>query len=131
MKDFIRDDLKCKEIPSNHRKKILDFAYFYRNVHWTSISDLPTLKCFVQFFLENVRLKDILPMNSFLSYINNMHASFRQTFPNHLNLPLQNNWKFSDVCSLANSTWYLTGCRSVTSLSVYPGAVGGFSYQEN
>ena len=65
MKDFLRDNLKYKEIPSKPQEKdpyhphSLDFAYFYMNV---PISDLPTLRIHVQtFFLEKVWLRNILP----------------------------------------------------------------------
>ena len=51
MKDLLRDDLEYKEIPS---KPKLYFRICILFCVWTSISDLPTLKIFVQiFFWQN------------------------------------------------------------------------------
>ena len=65
MKDLLRDDLECKEIPSKPLEKdpyhhhIQNVAYFYRYVH--QYLTVPTLKIVVQtFFLEKLKLKNIL-----------------------------------------------------------------------
>ena len=68
MKDFLRVDLKYKENPSKPQEKdpyhhhILDFANIYRYGHQYMISDLPTLKIYVKFFVvEKVWLRNTLP----------------------------------------------------------------------
>ena len=73
MKDLLRDDLEYKEIPS---KPKLYFRFNILFCVWTSISDLPTLKIFVQtFFLAKVWLKNTLPTYS-LDICPNFHSFF-------------------------------------------------------
>ena len=59
MKDFHSDDLKYKEV---HSKLLLFMGLRILLWVWTSTSDLPTLKLYVQtFFLEKVWLRNSLP----------------------------------------------------------------------
>ena len=65
MKDFFRDDLIYKESLPNHKKNIPTIIL---SEVWTSISDLPNLKIFVQIlFLEKNTLTtfdwDICPIS--------------------------------------------------------------------
>ena len=59
MKDFHRDDVKYEEIPT----KLSPFmGLCILSLVWTSTSDLPILKIYVQtFFLEKVWLRNTLP----------------------------------------------------------------------
>ena len=66
MKDFYRDDLKCKEIPSKPQEKdsynhhIWDFAYFYKYGH-QYLTYLPQNFLSTLLFRKKVWLRNTLP----------------------------------------------------------------------